>query len=44
VFSLTTVAISNKGKGTSEFFILLLCELFKEKFEMVAAAVTVRQW
>jgi hypothetical protein len=42
VFSLTTVATPNKGKRIFEFFILLLCELFKEKLEMVATVVTVR--
>jgi hypothetical protein len=42
VFSLTTVATPNKGKRAFEFFILLLCELLKEKLEVVATAVTVR--
>jgi hypothetical protein len=42
VFSLTTVATPNKGKRTFEFFILLSCELFKEKLEVVATVVIVR--
>jgi hypothetical protein len=43
VFSLTSVATPNKGKKICEFFcILLLCELFKEKLEVVATVVTVR--
>jgi hypothetical protein len=42
VFSLTTVATPNKGKRTFEFFILLLCKLFKAKLEVVATVVTVK--
>jgi hypothetical protein len=42
VFSLTTVGTPNKGKRTFEFFILLLCELFKEKLEIVTTVVAVR--
>jgi hypothetical protein len=37
-----SVATPNKVKKTFEFFILLLCELFKEKLEVVATVGTVR--
>jgi hypothetical protein len=37
-----SVATPNKGKRTFEFFILLSCELFKEKLEVVATVLIVR--